>query len=128
MTIESNGDLSERNNELQNTVDRADATPNRAKFFVFVEEAEDSIDNARFLVWPNPDIRWVNLPAGRRGQLGALSFAASHAGKWAWQCPKTFRPKTDYWKLAENVKDLNYLRQRQTLILTVNDSVPQGLT
>ena len=122
-----NGNLGGRTNEVQNTVQRADAILAPAKLFVFVDEADDSIDDAHFLVWPYPDTRWVNLPAGRHGQLGVLSFADGHAEKWAWQWPKMFSPKTSYWRMAENLKDLNDLRRLQTAILTVNDFVPQGL-
>ena len=74
-----NGNLGGRTNEVQNTVTRADAIPNPAKLLVFIDEAEDSIDDAHFLVWPAPDTRWVNLPAGRHAQNGILSFADGHA-------------------------------------------------
>ncbi len=122
-----NGNLGGRTNEVQNTVARADAIPNPAKLFCFVDEAADSIDDAHFLVWPYPDPRWVNLPAGRHGQTGMLSFTDGHAEKWAWQWSKKFSPKTSYWKTAENARDLNDLRRLQTVILTLTDFVPQGL-
>ena len=41
-----NGNLGGRTNEVQNTVSRADAIPNPAKLLVFIDEAEDSIDDA----------------------------------------------------------------------------------
>ena len=41
-----NGNLGGRTNEVQNTVARADAIPNPAKLLVFIDEAEDSIDDA----------------------------------------------------------------------------------
>ena len=122
-----NGNLGGRTNEVQNTVSRADAIPNPAKLFVFIDEAEDSIDDAHFLVWPNPDTRWVNLPAGRHGQTGTLSFADGHVEKWAWQWPKKFSPRQSYWKMVENVKDVADLRRLQMAILTVSEFVPQGV-
>lgn len=120
-----NGNLGGRTNEVQATVDRADAIPHPAKLFVFIDEAEDSIDDAHFLVWPNPDPRWVNLPAGRHAQSGVLSFADGHAEQWAWQWPKKFSPKQSYWKMVESPKDLNDLRRLQGAILPVAQFHPQ---
>ena len=120
-----NGNLGGRTNEVQNTVSRADAIPNPAKLLVFIDEAEDSIDDAHFLVWPNPDTRWVNLPAGRHGQTGTLSFADGHAEKWAWQWPKKFSPKRSYWKMVVSTKDLADLRKLQETTLVVSEFTPQ---
>lgn len=120
-----NGNLGGRTNEVQNNVLRADAIPDPAKLFVFIDEAEDSIDDAHFLVWPNPDTRWVNLPAGRHGQTGTLSFADGHAEKWAWQWPKKFSPKQSYWKMVESPKDIADLRKLQEVTLVVGEFVPQ---
>jgi prepilin-type processing-associated H-X9-DG protein len=64
-----------RTNEVQTAVSRMADAPNPAKLFVFIDEDEDSIDDAHFLTWPEPDTRWVNLPAGRHGNVGILSFA-----------------------------------------------------
>ena len=120
-----NGNLGGRTNEVQNTVNRFDAIPNPAKLFVFVDEAEDSIDDAHFLVWPNPDTRWVNLPAGRHARNGILSFADGHAETWGWQWPKKFSPKQSYWKMAETPRDLNDLRRLQGAILRVEKFASQ---
>jgi prepilin-type N-terminal cleavage/methylation domain-containing protein/prepilin-type processing-associated H-X9-DG protein len=122
-----NGNLGGRTNEVQNTVDRADAIPHPAKLFVFVDEAEDSIDDAHFLVWPNPDTRWVNLPAGRHARNGILSFADGHAETWVWQWPKKFSPRQSYWKMVESPQDLNDLRRLQAATLPVTGFVPQGV-
>ena len=120
-----NGNLGGRTNEVQNTVARADAILDPAKLLVFIDEAEDSIDDAHFLVWPNPDTRWVNLPAGRHGQTGTLSFADGHAEKWSWQWPKRFSPKQSYWKTVESPRDLKDLRKMQGVALPVAEFLPQ---
>jgi prepilin-type N-terminal cleavage/methylation domain-containing protein/prepilin-type processing-associated H-X9-DG protein len=119
------GCLGGRTNEVQNTVNRADAIPSPSTLFVFIDEHEDSIDDAHFLTWPDPDDRWVNMPTDRHNQSGTLSFADGHVEAWKWQWPKTFKEKQSYWKRAENESDLADLRRLQTAILPVEDFVPQ---
>lgn len=114
-----------RTNEVQNTVDRFSAIPEPSRLFVFIDENEDSIDDAHFLTWPAPDDRWVNLPAGRHSQTGVLSLADGHAERWRWRCSKQFRAKQSYWKRAENAGDLADLRRLQGAILPVDHFVPQ---
>ncbi|MBE0540244.1 MAG: type II secretion system protein [Verrucomicrobia bacterium] len=114
-----------RTNEVQNTLARLSAAPNPAQLFVFIDEHEDSIDDAHFLTWPNPDDRWVNLPAGRHNQVGVLSFADGHAERWKWTWPKQFVKKQSYWKRAENAADLADLRRLQQAILEVENFKPQ---
>jgi prepilin-type N-terminal cleavage/methylation domain-containing protein/prepilin-type processing-associated H-X9-DG protein len=93
-------------------------TPDRAsELFVFIDEAEDSIDDGHFLVWSDPDTRWVNLPAGRHGRTGTLSFADGHAELWHWRWPKRFHRKSGYWKPAENAKEMADLRRLQSAII-----------
>lgn len=108
-----------RTNEVQNTMLRASEAPNPAQLFVFIDEHEDSIDDAHFLTWPNPDERWVNMPAGRHNQVGNLSFGDGHVEHWRWKWPKTFKMKQSYWKTAENEHDLADLRQLQKACLEV---------
>ena len=79
---------------------------------IFDEDA-DSIDDAHFLTWPAADDHWANLPAGRHGQAGVLSFADGHAEIWGWRWPKQFKKKQSYWKLAESPADLADLRRLQ---------------
>ena len=93
-----------RSTEIQNPV----------RLFVFVDEHEDSIDDAHFLTWPYPANRWVNMPADRHAQAGSFSFADGHTELWHWRVPKTFKPKESYWKSAANPADLADLRQMQT--------------
>jgi prepilin-type N-terminal cleavage/methylation domain-containing protein/prepilin-type processing-associated H-X9-DG protein len=114
-----------RTNEVQNTVVRAGAVPNPSQLFVFIDENEDSIDDAHFLTWPDPDDRWVNMPADRHGQTGTLSFADGHVEKWKWKWPKRFKEKESYWKRAENAADLSDLRRLQRATIPVPDFVPQ---
>lgn len=89
------------------------------KVFVFNDEHEDSIDDAHFLTWPNPDVRWVNMPADRHGRSGTLSFADGHVESWKWKWPKKFKKKESYWKKAENPADLADLRRLQSSIFQV---------
>ena len=89
-----------RTNEVQTAVSRMGDAPDPAKLFVFIDENEDSIDDAHFLTWPDPDNRWVNLPAGRHGNIGILSFADGRVERWKWKWPKQFKKKQSYWKRA----------------------------
>jgi prepilin-type N-terminal cleavage/methylation domain-containing protein/prepilin-type processing-associated H-X9-DG protein len=119
------GCLGGRTNEVQNTVLRAAEIPQPARLFVFIDENEDSIDDAHFLTWPAPDDRWVNMPADRHGQAGVLSFADGHAESWKWRWPKQFKHKQSYWKQVESPADLADLRRLQDAILPVANFVPQ---
>lgn len=110
-----------RTNEIQTTVSRLSQAPNPSKLFLFIDENEDSIDDAQFLTWPNPDNRWVNLPSGRHSQSGVLSFADGHAENWPWKWPKVFEPKESYWKVAANALDLEDLRRLQAATLPFTD-------
>lgn len=120
-----NGNWGGRTNEAQNTLVRLSGAPDPGRLFVFIDEHQDSIDDAHFLVWPNPDDRWVNLPADRHGRLGVLSFADGRVERWKWQWPKQFTKKESYWKRTENAADLADLRRLQTAILPVQNYTPQ---
>jgi prepilin-type N-terminal cleavage/methylation domain-containing protein/prepilin-type processing-associated H-X9-DG protein len=119
------GCLGGRTNEVQNTVLRAAEIPQPARLFVFIDENEDSIDDAHFLTWPVPDDRWVNMPADRHGQAGVLSFADGHVESWRWKWRKDFKHKQSYWKRVESPADLADLRRLQDAILQVPNFVPQ---
>ena len=119
------GCLGGRTNEVQTTIQRAADIPQPARLFVFIDENQDSIDDAHFLTWPAPDERWVNMPADRHGQSGVLSFADGHAETWKWKWPKRFTQKQSYWKLAASPADLADLRRLQGAILPVEHFVPQ---
>jgi len=106
-----------RTSEVQLIGWHIDAVRDPSTAFVFIDEAEDSIDDAHLLVWPAPNPRWVNLPAGRHAQTGVMSFADGHCEIWKWQWPKVFEPKEQYWKNAENAADLADLRRLQDVTL-----------
>lgn len=114
-----NGNVGGRTSEVQAVAYTIYEIPEPDMLFVFIDESDDSIDDGHFLVWPYPDIRWVNLPAGRHGQTGILTFADGHTEKWRWNNPKRFSPKTSYWKQAENNADLQDLRRLQKHILKI---------
>ena len=119
------GCLGRRTNEVQSTVLRAGDIPDAGRLFVFIDENEDSIDDAHFLTWPVPDDRWVNMPADRHGRVGVLSFAHGHAETWKWRWPKRFKEKESYWKRAESPADLADIRRLQGATLPVPNFVPQ---
>ncbi|MBI3416360.1 MAG: type II secretion system protein [Verrucomicrobia bacterium] len=116
-----NGNWGGRTNEIQTTVQRLSEVQETSKIFVFIDEQEDSIDDAHFLVWPSPDDRWVNMPADRHCQVGVLSFADGHVEKWKWKWPKQFKKKQSYWKRAENAADLTDLHHLQQGVSNVDD-------
>ena len=121
-----NGNWGGRTNEVQTTVQRLSEVQETSKIFVFIDEQEDSIDDAHFLVWSSPDDRWVNMPADRHGQVGILSFADGHVEKWKWKWPKQFKKKQNYWKKAESTADLADLRQLQEAIIKMLNNKRQG--
>jgi prepilin-type N-terminal cleavage/methylation domain-containing protein/prepilin-type processing-associated H-X9-DG protein len=120
-----NGNLGGRTNEVQQTITRESEIERPAGLFVFVDEHEDSIDDAHFLVWPEPDERWVNLPAGRHGNTGVLSFADGHAERWRWRAAKSFADKQSYWKRVASAGDLADLRCLQAVTLAMTNYVRQ---
>ena len=66
-------------------------TPSPSQAFVFVDEHENSIENARF-VSPQPgDWTWVDFPAIRHAQATVLSFADGHAENWKMNSPASQR-------------------------------------
>lgn len=120
-----NGNLGGRLAEVQATVRRLGELSEPGSLFGFVDEAEDSIDDGHFLVWPAPDTRWVNLPAGRHARTGVLSFVDGHAERWRWRAPKRFRPRESYWRMVGSAEELSDLRKLQSHTLVVASFVPQ---
>ena len=102
-----------RTSEVQTVILQLAQVANPSRAFVFLDEHEDSIDDAHFLVWDAPDNRYVNLPAGRHEQGCNFSFADGHVEHWRWQHPKVFTNRTSYYKVAENQADLADLRRLQ---------------
>ncbi|MCZ7641024.1 MAG: hypothetical protein M5U12_36210 [Verrucomicrobia bacterium] len=81
---------------MQVVLRREHASFNPVELFVFLDEAEDSIDDGHLLVWPRPDTRWVNLPAGRDNQLGVLSFADDHEKHCKSRGPTSRSPRAEH--------------------------------
>jgi prepilin-type N-terminal cleavage/methylation domain-containing protein/prepilin-type processing-associated H-X9-DG protein len=92
-----------------------------SKLFVFIDESEDSIDDAHFLVPPNPETRWLNLPADRHGKGCVLSFVDGHVERLKWLWPKSFSKNSSHAKDAENREDLADLRRLQELANPASD-------
>lgn len=113
------GCMGGRKNEVQTVVERSAEIPAASRSFVFIDEEENSIDDAHFLTWPMPDDRWVNMPAGRHGKVGTLSFADGHVESKRWAEAKTFQGRESYWKRAVNEADLADLRWLQEATLLV---------
>lgn len=65
--------------------------PPPVKAFVFIDEHEHSIDNARFALAGREEWRWIDFPATRHDNGCVLSFADGHAEMWRWQEPNTIR-------------------------------------
>lgn len=119
-----NGNFGGRPQESQTVFDRENVGYEASKTFVFVDEHEDSIDDAHFLVWPSPDDRWVNLPSGRHRGSGVFSFADGHAEVWHWLHDKNFNSRESYWKRAKG-SDLRDLRRVQDAIVPVQNYQPR---
>jgi len=122
-TYSMSGCYGGRTNEVQSVISRLSEVGNPSGSFVFLDEHEDSIDDAHFLVWDAPDNRWVNMPTGRHGQAGNFSFADGHVEHWLWKWPKTFAKRDSYYKTADNPLDLADLRRLQAALAC---KVPPG--
>ncbi len=114
-----NGNAAGRTNENQRVIQSQGDVADPARFMVFIDEEEDSIDDGHFLVWPDPDSRWVNLPAARHGRAGHWSCADGHVQVRHWREPKSFSGRSAYWKEAAGPGDLEDLRFLQTFTLSV---------
>ena len=122
-----NGSLHGRKDEVQPIIKMDARIMKPSRLFVFIDEQEDSIDDGHFLVWPFPDDRWVNLPSGRHGQTGILSFADGHVEKWKWLTQKNFSDRENYWKQAKgnDLMDLRRLQAADFMFAKPDDYVPQ---
>ena len=72
--------------------------PTPTDLFVFIDENEDTIEDAEFGCPPvdspffEQDV-WWDMPANRHNQGANLSFADGHVEYWQWKVPKIFL----YW-------------------------------
>lgn len=119
------GTFGGRSPELQVLLRREQTSFCPAPVFVFVDEAEDRMDDGHFLVWPAPDTRWVNLPAARHNHSEVLSFADGHVELWKWQAPKRLSPKQRYRNPAVSLQDVQDLRRLQRTTLTAAQTAPR---
>jgi prepilin-type N-terminal cleavage/methylation domain-containing protein/prepilin-type processing-associated H-X9-DG protein len=65
--------------------------PAPASVFVFLDEHENSIENARFVSAQRGSGYWIDFPATRHSDGTVLSFADGHAEHWRWLEPNTLR-------------------------------------
>ncbi|MCL5096110.1 MAG: prepilin-type N-terminal cleavage/methylation domain-containing protein [Candidatus Omnitrophica bacterium] len=87
------------------------------KIFVFLDEHEESIDDAWFLTSLPPARNWSNMPADRHDQGCNFSFIDGHVEHWVWKWPKTFK-FGEYGKSVANNTDYQDLKRMQ-------DGLPQ---
>ncbi len=99
--------------------------PGPSMTWVFMDEREDSIDDAYFAVnmtgFPNAphSIVWVNYPAAYHGSAAGLAFADGHAEVHRWRDNRTMPPLVHGVYLKLNVgsaynQDLLWLMERST--------------
>ena len=89
---------------------------NPSQAFVFVDESAETIDDGHFLVWPDPDTRWVNLPTDRHALGAAFSFVDGHAERWRWKWRKRFKPDNGSYWMESTAKDRTDLRRLQAAL------------
>jgi len=65
--------------------------PAPSEAFVFIDEHENSIDNARFTLSSPNDWVWIDFPGTRHNGGCVLSFADGHAEAWKWREAKTIQ-------------------------------------
>ncbi len=97
--------------------------PGPSRTWVFIDEREDSIDDAFFAVNMTgfPDSRrtivWVNYPAAYHGNSAGLAFADGHAEIRRWRDNRTMPPMVRGTYLPLNIsspnnEDLVWLQER----------------
>jgi prepilin-type N-terminal cleavage/methylation domain-containing protein/prepilin-type processing-associated H-X9-DG protein len=65
--------------------------PSPTSVFVFLDEHENSIENARFVLSQPGDWVWVDFPAARHSGALTLSFADGHSESWKLVTPNSQR-------------------------------------
>ncbi|MDB4794581.1 DUF1559 domain-containing protein [bacterium] len=63
--------------------------PPPSNAFVFIDEHEGSIDNARFTVTQRHEWRWIDFAGTRHNDGCVLSFADGHSELWKWKESRT---------------------------------------
>ena len=98
----------------QPVVYKAVAIRNPARLFVFLDEHEETVDDACFTVDPAPANNWSNVPADRHSRGCNLSFADGHVEHWVWKNRKRSALQNSD---AVNEADLADLRRLQAATL-----------
>ena len=63
--------------------------PPPSEAFVFIDEHEGSIDNARFPLTQRHEWRWIDFAGTRHNDGCVLSFADGHSELWKWKESRT---------------------------------------
>lgn len=96
-------------------------SPIPSKAWVFIDESEGSIENARFFVYQPGTWVWLDFVAVRHNNGGTLSFADGHAEAWHWLEPNTIQisKRKGYIQdaLAVNGKDRDLMRIQQGIFI-----------
>jgi prepilin-type N-terminal cleavage/methylation domain-containing protein/prepilin-type processing-associated H-X9-DG protein len=96
-------------------------TPPPSKAFVFIDESEGSIENARFFVYQPGTWVWLDFVSTRHNNGGVLSFADGHAEAWRWIEPNTISiSKSPGWiqdRLAVVGRDRDLSRLQQGIYI-----------
>jgi prepilin-type processing-associated H-X9-DG protein len=122
----TNGNFGGRSREVRVVLRQEKGPFNLSQVFLFADEVNGSTDDGQFLVWPNPDTRWVNLPAGRHGRAGVVCFADGRVETSRWRTAKWFGPKRSYWKVAATAAELRELHRLEVATLPKTDFIPQS--
>ena len=88
-----------------------------ARLFVFLDEHEETVDDACFTVSPfmnSSEDNWSNVPADRHSRGCNFSFADGHVEHWVWKNRKSPASQNNR---AENEADLADLRRLQAATL-----------
>src|SRR5438876_3747114 len=93
-------------------------SPNPSDIFAFIDEHEQSIDDAAMIVdnrlgnthgqWIND---WIDLPADRHNQGCSISFTDGHVVYWRWKWPKRFKAHAQPAASASQDPQQNDLRE-----------------
>lgn len=90
--------------------------PGPSKIFVFLDEHEESIDNAFFGVYPPGAWGWYNFPATRHGKGCLLSFADAHVDFWKWRGKTVLKFESYHQAAEENDPDLKRFQEALPMV------------
>jgi prepilin-type N-terminal cleavage/methylation domain-containing protein/prepilin-type processing-associated H-X9-DG protein len=93
-------------------------TPPPVRAFVFIDEHEGSIDNARFVATQPSEWFWQDFPSTRHDGGCGFSFADGHSEIWKWKEARTYQiGKMSGWIQGQTVAfgDRDLARVHQTV-------------